>query len=111
MKYFSPSLLDGSVTSAKLAMGAVTRAKLSTDTNSQAGAIGTEDLVTIVLDPYSLAPGIEANASGGKSKDVVVVATRDVSPGPDPLAPTFDLRNLSTSGAASYAVAWLHIDV
>ena len=111
MKYFSPSLLDGSVTTAKLADAAVTRPKLSTSTHSQAGVISTGVVATVTLYSYTFFPGIEGNAVSPQTKDVQMIATRNATPDPNPMAPTFDLRNRSTTGAVNYAVAWLYVNV
>lgn len=110
MRYFSPFLLDGSVTTAKMAVDAVTRSKIDTATGSQSGSIPIQDLVTVAVAGYAFLAGIESDIADSLTLDVQVVATRDPTPSVNPDTPSFDLRNESTSSAYAYAVAWRYIN-
>lgn len=115
MKYFSPNILDGSVTTAKLAnlavteaklaLNAVTRLRIDTSITSQGGTIAASGSVGIAMDPYTFFSDIEVEGA---------LNTRIV---PDPIAvpnanadqPVFVINNL-TGVALLYDTEWRHVD-
>ncbi len=104
MKYFSPHLLDGSVTSAKLALGAVTRSRLSTNTSSQAGNISGPGVVLVIPSAYAFWPDIE-------SKQILIGSiTPDNTPAPaaQDTAPKFKIWNKDAI-LQPYSVAWRNL--
>ena len=116
MRYFSPAILDGSVTTAKLADLAVTTAKLapfavvtdklSSATVFQAGSIPLRSKVTIALSGYDFFPDIEADMSGAGGVDVTMLARFRAVPNALVGQPDFDLFNESAGSAHDYDVAW-----
>lgn len=103
--YFSPQILDGSVTTVKVADGAVSYPKLDTSTATQAGTIvgGTE--VVIAMASYSFAPAIVA-----ENPQVAVISNVQPVPDAHPDFPTFGLRN-PTGIDYLYSTAWRYVDV
>ena len=105
MKYFSPQILDGSVTKVKVADGAVGRAKLDTAIGGQAGSIEGGQKVTVAMNPYSFAVDIA-------TENVQLTLIGDVQVGPlaFPDTPEFGVRN-PTGLDYLYAAAWRYVDV
>ena len=119
MKYFSPGLLDGSVTTAKLADNAVNSAKIgqggvrsldiATVDSSQSGTIAIQGKVAVVLNPYTLWADIEADMPASATLDVQMLANFKAVPAAAADSPIFDLRNEDTGFTRAYDVAWRHI--
>lgn len=119
MKYFSPQLLDGSVTevkladlavaTAKLAVGAVTRSRVATSTGSQAGTIASQGRVGVVLNAWSFFPDIEADKDSNITRNTVMLADFKVVPSASDAVPEFELFNEDTVDSRDYSVAWRYI--
>lgn len=110
MKYFSPAILDGSVTTAKLASSAVTRAKIKDGISSQSGSIPTQGKVTVSLDAWAFFPELEADMPVSATLDVQVLPKFKAVPAGSVNFPEFDLRNEDTGSARNYDVDWRFID-
>ncbi len=110
MRYFSPSILDGSVTTAKLANDAVTQAKINTTMSSQSGNIGIQSKVLVALDTFSFFCDTEADMPVSATLDVDMVANFIAVPAANAFFPRFDLRNMDTGSTRDYEVAWHHVD-
>ncbi len=111
MKYFSPHLLDGSVTTPKLAADAVVKDKIKFAVGGQSGIIAADNRVTILLHTCALFPHIESeNPTNTVLRGAVVAHHRAV---PDPLysTPQFDIMNQDAVNPRDYGVEWLYIDV
>lgn len=120
MKYFSPQLLDGSVTEAKIADGAVVTAKLAdaavvqekikTLSASQSGTIAIQGKVTITLVPYNFFPDIEADVDPNITRDTEMLANFKATPAAMQDFPQFDLHSEDTGDTRDYSVAWRAIE-
>jgi len=111
VKYFSPHILDGSVTTAKLADLAVstpklansgiTQSKLRTATLGQSGSIPIDGSVLVVLSPYTflMDTEMEDGLIGSLRPAVVAVPSANAN------APEFNIKNL-VSVAKLYDVEW-----
>ncbi len=110
MNYFSPALLDGSVTTVKIADGAVVQAKLKSSVDSQSGTIGILNSVNVPMGPYCLFPDVEADQTGGVSRAVVYSAEVKATPAPNADFPVLVLVNYDSISVDDYAVAWRNLD-
>ena len=124
MKYFSPALLDGSVTTAKIADNAVTNAKmadfsinnaelfsravhrpeLDTSEVSLAGTIGGGVAIDLVLNAYAFWPMFHVEGQ----IDVVLTGHSTDSPGSD--NPRFGFFNSNVGSPHDYDVDYRHVD-
>ena len=111
MKYFSPNILDGSVTEAKLADDAVTRSKLNLLNTSQAGNIGIQSRVRVVFTSSPFFPDIEGDQSAVVTLNMTMVADFVASPSAAANFPAFELLNEDTGSTRDYDVAWEYIGV
>ncbi len=108
MKYFSPTLLDGSVTEAKIATSAVSSTKFKAANASQSGTIPIDSRVTILLNVWSIFPHIDSeNPSDTMLRGVLVAHHRPV-PAANPTTPQFDIMNQDPLFARLYDVAWFY---
>ena len=135
MKYFSPAVLDGSVTTAKLADNAVTLPKMAdnsvstaeiitntivradlagaiiaqnkvlSSTSSQSGSITGNGKVVVTLSSHTFFPDIEAAST---SDEQPVLAVGIAAPAASADAPEFQIDNTNIA-ARDYSVAWRHI--
>lgn len=135
MKYFSPSVLDGSITTAKLAddavtsakiangavtqlkmalnavgsaqiaAGAVVTSKLSTVTDSQAGTIAGSGEVVISVGSYNFFPDIEAAEVADEQP---LLAMNLATPSASADSPQFRIQN-SVGPGRLYSVAWRRV--
>ncbi len=106
MRYFSPSIPDGSVTTAKIAANAVTLSKISTMVDSQAGTILAQGRVTIFPDFFSFMPAIEGDQPTTGALDMSMIAVFNSVPDALPDDVKFALHNRDTGSARNYSVAW-----
>ncbi len=106
MKYFSPSILDGSVTMAKLAVGAVSRIKINTATASQGGSIGIQSKVTVDVNRAAFFMDSEGDVPASVTLNMTMLANFKAVPAATSGAPKFDLLNEDTGAARNYDVAW-----
>lgn len=134
MKYFSPGLLDGSVTTAKLADGSVTTPKIADDactsakhadnsvanahifsnavrgvklsrsTSSLAGSVPAASGVDLALTPYAFWPMIHTDLPGS------VAVNGHTTDGADPDLPRLRLENAHLTTAANYDVDWRNVN-
>ena len=124
MKYFSPALLDGSVTTAKIANDAVTIAKMAnssvgqsqilshsihqiklhTTETSLSGSIPLLSSVDIALMPYSFWPMVHVE----NQSDLRVTGHSTDAPGSDNAR--LGLRNGSGAFARTYDIDYRHVD-
>ncbi len=116
MRYFSPNILDGSVTRAKLgllAVGspqlgalAVGRGKLDTATGSQGGSIPAVSTVNVSLHAYSFFPDTESNqgTTHRLNPDDAAVPAANAD------TPVYRIQN-DDVGARNYSVAWRYVDI
>lgn len=115
MKYFSPNILDGSVTTAKianlavteakLASNSITRLKINTTVTSQGGSISGGGLVVVSLSPYTFFADIEAeNVTSGRLGPF----TKAV-PNGSADQPQFQVHN-PDGPARNYDVEWRNVD-
>lgn len=138
MRYFSPSVLDGSITTAKLAddavtslkiangavttlklslsaveaaqiaPGAVGTTKLTTITDSQSGSIAATDRVDISLSAYAFFPDIEIDNSGAPDSTGGLQAVHRVPAVGSADSPQFQLEN-TDNATRNYSVAWRRV--
>jgi hypothetical protein len=131
--YSSPNVLDGSITTAKLAdnsvtaakiaanavqtqeiqvsavvqakiaSGAVSQAKIDSATNSSAGNIGATDALNITMQPYCFWPMIHV-----QDQDLMYLSGHSVD-AVDPDVPCFAIYN-SDVVVNNYDVDWRYID-
>ena len=111
MKYFSPNILDGSVTSAKLATFAVTNvklapfnitlSKLSTALVSQGGTIPSSGSVLVALSDFSFFMDAETVDALNMRYTPAVAAVPSASGS----APEFNIKN-NAAVARLYDVEW-----
>ena len=116
MKYFSPNILDGSVTTAKLADLAVTAAKLAafavttikmgTSITSQSGTIGISASVIIALNNFTFL--MDTEVEGGENTRMIPVQI--AVPSASASAPEYVIKNL-TGVALLYDVEWRFVTV
>jgi hypothetical protein len=114
VKYFSPHLLDGSVTTAKLATAAVTnqkiaagqinRGKLASATSSQGGTIPSSSSVLVAMSPYTFF--MDAEMVDGNTAELTPAGA--ATPAGDADAPQFNILN-NISATKLYDVEWRHI--
>lgn len=137
MKYFSPSILDGSVTTAKLADNAVTRPKVAdaaiagpelsdlavitakiaaqavkqfkigTSESSQSGTISGNAVVLVTLSAYSFFPNVIHDGAG--DPDQISMHAFAVAGAGDADIPRFALENTQAQSRA-YDIDWRHVD-
>ena len=106
MRYFSPAILDGSVTTAKLAIGAVTRIRLNTAVGGASGTIGIQGKVTVPVNRAAFFPDIEADMAASATLDTQMLANFKAVPAATGSVPQFDLRNEDTGFTRDYDVEW-----
>ena len=114
MKYFSPNILDGSVTTAKIADLAVTGPKIAAFaitttkifqvTTSQSGTIAVSGSVIVALDDFNFMMDTEVEGGLNVRFTPVQIAVPDARAD----LPEFTLNNL-TGLALLYDVAWRHV--
>lgn len=112
MKYFSPAILDGSVTSASLADNSVTLAKMADDairkaeidtaTTGQSGTLGALAVIGILLPDYCFFPMIH----GSDGTDIRL--TGHQTDGDGGAFPRFAFYN-SSGSALSYDVDYRYV--
>lgn len=105
MKYSSPLIPDGSITTVKIAAGAVTRSKLDTSEMGQAGVITTLSTAVISLDAYDFFPDFATDMPVSASVHLNIASTFDATPTADATAPRCIVHN-EDSVTRNYAVEW-----
>lgn len=136
MKYFSPSVLDASITTAKLADNAVTlpkmanvsvdtpelvgsavetakigfsairQSRIGTATTSQSGSLNSSASAIVSLNTYSFMPDVESNQQFG----VWLYRPVDITvPAADADSPQFRVEASSSVQSQAYEVEWRHI--
>lgn len=116
MKYFSPNILDGSVTtakiadlavtSAKLGSGSVLRTKIQAAVSSQSGTIPSSSSVLVSLSPYNFF--MDTEMVDGLSGRFTCAVSGTPSASAD--APQFNINNLIAL-AKLYSVEWRNVDL
>lgn len=114
MKYFSPNILDGSVTTAKiadfavttakLATAAVTRLKINTLVTSQSGTIAASSNVVIAMSALTFF--LDTEVEGGLNTRLV--PAQIAVPAANADQPQFIINNLTGLGLL-YDVEWRHV--